>query len=152
MVADFINSTYFRTDTADLTLAGLIDPAEADAVVDPDNFKEGLDHEFVSDVGERLMNRFPAMEMGKSTGGYASLYAVTPDWHPIVDEVPQGSGFYICAGFSGHGFKLGPAVGVMAADMLTNASNPEFDPQLFRLSRYSEGDPVRGRYEYSIVG
>jgi hypothetical protein len=26
------------------------------------------------------------------------------------------------------------------------------DRKLFRLSRYSEGDPVRGQYEYSIVG
>ncbi len=152
VVGDFINATYFRPERGNLTLAGLIDPSEADAVVDPDNYKEQMDREFVVEVGQRLMRRYPAMEMSQSTGGYASLYAITPDWHPVIDEVPEGSGFYICAGFSGHGFKLGPAVGVMVADMLTGESAPQFDPYLFRLSRYAENDPVRGQYEYSIVG
>ncbi len=127
VVFDFINATYFRSETGNLTLAGLVDPAEANAVVDPDNYHEELDC-------------------------YASLYAVTPDWHPVIDEVPEGSGFYICSGFSGHGFKLGPAVGVMAADMILSAPDPEFDPHLFRFSRYQEKDPVCGKYEYSIIG
>ncbi len=131
---------------------GLVDPAEADAVVDPDAYDEGLDFEFVSDVGGRLLRRYPAMEQGESTGGYASLYAVTPDWHPVIDEVPAGSGFFVCSGFSGHGFKLGPAVGVMVAEMLTGVSKPRFDPRFFRFSRYAENDPVRGQYEYSIAG
>jgi glycine/D-amino acid oxidase-like deaminating enzyme len=104
------------------------------------------------DIGERLVRRYPAMELGQSTGGYASLYDITPDWHPIVDELPAGGGFFVCAGFSGHGFKLGPAVGVMVADMLTRSSAPEFDPHLFRFSRYAENAPVRGQYEYSIAG
>lgn len=152
VVADFINETYFRSETGNLTLVGLIDPSEADAIVNPDAFDERVDDSFVMDAGERLVARYPAMAESGVVGGYASLYAITPDWHPIVDELLPGSGFYICSGFSGHGFKLGPAVGVMAADLLTGASDPQFDPALFRLSRYAEGKSVRGLYEYSIVG
>ncbi len=150
--ADFIRATYFRSETGGLTLVGLIDPGEAKAIVDPDHYFEGVDDAFVMDAGERLISRYPAMEQSQVTGGYAALYAITPDWHPIVDELIPGSGLFICAGFSGHGFKLGPAVSVMVADMMTNASAPSFDPHLFRLSRFAEDDPVRGRYEYSIVG
>jgi sarcosine oxidase subunit beta len=84
--------------------------------------------------------------------GYASLYGITPDWHPLIDELIPGSGLYVCAGFSGHGFKLAPAAGVMAADMITGADNPTFDANMFRLSRFAEGDEVRGQYEYSIAG
>ncbi len=152
VVADFINATYFRSETGGLTLVGLIDPAEADAIVDPDRYKEYMDDDFLLDVGERLITRYPAMEQSQSTGGYASLYAITPDWHPVVDEVPQGSGFYICSGFSGHGFKLGPAVGLMVADMVNGESDPLFDPSMFRFDRFSEGKEIRGQYEYSIVG
>jgi sarcosine oxidase subunit beta len=152
VMADFIHATYFRSETGQLTLVGLIDPAEADAVVNPDSYNEHLDSDFVLDAGERLIRRYPPMEASQSTGGYAGLYAITPDWHPIIDEAPTGSGFFICAGFSGHGFKLGPAVGVMAADLLTRSSTPEFDPYLFRFSRYTENEPVRGQYEYSIAG
>ena len=152
VVADFINATYFRSETGGLTLVGLIDPGEADAIVDPDNYQEYLDDSFILDAGERLIRRYPAMERSDSTGGYASLYAITPDWHPVVDEVRPGSGFYVCSGFSGHGFKLGPAVGLMTADLLTGVSDPTFDSRLFRLARFAENDPVRGQYEYSIVG
>lgn len=152
VVADFINATYFRSETGGLTLVGLVDPAEAEAVVDPDNFREYLDDTFVLEAGERLVHRYPAMERSQNTGGYASLYAITPDWHPIVDEVPAKSGFFVCSGFSGHGFKLGPAVGLMTADLITGISEPEFDAQMFRLARFAEGDQVRGQYEYSIVG
>ena len=152
VVADFINATYFRPETGRLTLAGLIDPSEANAVVDPDNYREYMDDEFVLDVGERLVRRYPAMERSESTGGYASLYAITPDWHPIIDEVPQGSGIFICSGFSGHGFKLGPAVGVIVADLVTGNSSPYFDPRMLRYDRFAQQDLVRGQYEYSIAG
>jgi glycine/D-amino acid oxidase-like deaminating enzyme len=92
------------------------------------------------------------MEQGQGAGGFAALYAITPDWHPFIDEVPQGSGFYLCAGFSGHGFKLGPAVGKMVADMVLGQTTEGMDRRLFRLSRLKEDDPLRGRYEYSIAG
>lgn len=152
VVADFSNATYFRSETGGLTLVGLIDPAEAEAVVNPDSFKEYMDDEFLLDVGERLVNRYPVMEQSESTGGYSSLYAITPDWHPVIDEVPASSGFYICSGFSGHGFKLGPAIGLMMAELISGVSNPRFDPHLFRLARFEEGDHVTGGYKYSIVG
>lgn len=152
VVADFTRATYFRSETGGLTLVGLIDPAEADAVVNPDRYNENTDMDFVLDVGERLIERFPAMEESETAKGYASLYGITPDWHPVIDELLPGSGFYISAGFSGHGFKLAPATGVMTADLITGAADPEFDPSMFRLSRYAEKAEVRGRYEYSIAG
>jgi sarcosine oxidase subunit beta len=152
VIADFIHATYFRSETGQLTLVGLVDPGEAAAIVNPDNYKEQVDAEFVLDSGERLIRRYPPMERSQSTGGYAALYDITPDWHPIIDELPAGSGFFICAGFSGHGFKLGPAVGLMVADLVTRKSNPEFDPYKFRFSRYAENKPVQGQYEYSIAG
>jgi sarcosine oxidase subunit beta len=152
VVADFIHAIYFRPDTGNLTLVGLIDPSEANAIVDPDRFDEKVSQDFVLDSGERLVARYPAMEASQSTGGYASLYDISPDWHPIIDQIPQGSGFYTCCGSSGHGFKLGPAVGLMFADLVMGVSDPLFDPHLFRFSRFAEDNPVRGQYEYSIAG
>ena len=92
------------------------------------------------------------MERSQHTGGYASLYAITPDWHPIMDELPAGSGHFICSGFSGHGFKLGPAVGEIMADLVTGDRRSKFSPHMFRFGRFAEDDLVRGQYEYSIVG
>ncbi len=151
VVLDFGHASYFRPETGGLMLVGLIDPSEADDVVDPDRYPEHTDDAFDLDVGQRWIARCPPMEAAEPRRGYAGLYAVTPDWHPVIQEVPAGSGHLLCTGFSGHGFKLGPAVGLMVAELVTGAE-PTFDPSLFRLSRWSEGEPVRGRYEYSITG
>ncbi|HSG09957.1 MAG TPA: FAD-dependent oxidoreductase [Longimicrobiales bacterium] len=151
VVLDFAHASYFRPETGNLMLVGLIDPSEADDVVDPDDYPEHSDGGFDMEVGSRWVQRCPAMEAAEHRRGYAGLYAITPDWHPIIDEVPMGSGHFLCTGFSGHGFKLGPAVGLMTAEMVTGEA-PTFDRRMFRLSRYAEGDPVRGRYEYSITG
>lgn len=151
VVLDFAHASYFRPETGDLMLVGLIDPSEAEDVVDPDGYPEHTDAGFDLEVGQRWMARCPEMEAASLRRGYAGLYAVTPDWHPVIDEVPEGSGHFLCTGFSGHGFKLGPAVGLLTAQMVVG-EEPAFDPFLFRLSRWAEGKPVRGRYEYSITG
>jgi sarcosine oxidase subunit beta len=152
VVLDFARASYFRPETGDLMLVGLIDPSEADDVVDPDDFPEHTDPGFDLDVGERWMARCPPMEAAEPRRGYAGLYAITPDWHPVIDEVPAGSGHYLCTGFSGHGFKLAPAVGLMTAQMVLGVDPPAFDTHMFRLARFAEDDPVRGRYDYSITG
>jgi glycine/D-amino acid oxidase-like deaminating enzyme len=151
VVLDFAHASYFRPETGDLMLVGLIDPSEAEDVVDPDAYREHTDDGFDLEVGQRWIARCPPMEAASPRRGYAGLYAITPDWHPVIDEVPEGSGHFLCTGFSGHGFKLGPAVGLLTAELVTG-EEPSFDPSLFRLSRWAEGNPVRGRYEYSITG
>ena len=154
IAADFANHIYFRPEGALLTLVGSIDPGEANHKADPDHYNESADYAFIEDMAQRIRSRYPYMEQALSKGGWSGIYGITPDWHPIIDEVPAGSGFFVAAGFSGHGFNLGPAVGVMVADMVTRASAPMagLDRTLFRYSRFAENQPVRGKYEYSIVG
>ncbi len=48
-------------------------------------------------------------------GSYAGLYTVnTVDSHPVIDRA-ELEGFFYCNGFSGHGFKLSPVVGMLVA-------------------------------------
>jgi glycine/D-amino acid oxidase-like deaminating enzyme len=152
--ADFVNQIYYRPEGSRLTLVGSIEASEAEHKIDADQYNESADYEFIEDSAQRIRNRYPYMEQALSKGGWSGIYGVTPDWHPIIDEVPNGSGFFVAAGFSGHGFKLGPAVGVMIADMVTHASHPTggLERTLFRYARFAENQPVRGKYEYSIVG
>ncbi len=150
---DFIHQIYYRPER-NLTFVGSIDPAEASQKADPDHYNESADYDFIEDASQRICNRYPFMKHALSKGGWTGIYDVTPDWHPIIDEVPLRSGSFVAAGFSGHGFKLGPAVGVMIADMVTRASTPTsgLERGLFRYARFAENQPVRGKYEYSIVG
>ena len=66
-------------------------------------------------------------------------------WHPILLQSPV-SGFYVAAGFSGHGFKLSPAVGDMVARLVLHGKSSDDDVHAFRLSRFAEGKPIRGTY------
>jgi glycine/D-amino acid oxidase-like deaminating enzyme len=64
-----------------------------------------------------------------------------------------GLGGFICAyGFSGSGFKMGPVVGEMVADLAIGERLCPIDPHPFRFERFAEGDLIRGKYAYSIVG
>jgi glycine/D-amino acid oxidase-like deaminating enzyme len=51
-----------------------------------------------------------------STGGWASLYDVSPDWMPVIGEIAPG--VFVDAGSSGHGFKLAPALGADVASLI----------------------------------
>jgi len=52
------------------------------------------------------------------------LYAMTDDGNFVIDGVPGRNRTYVAGGGSGHGFKLGPAVGRLAADMLEQGVPP----------------------------
>ena len=56
---------------------------------------------------------------------------------PAIGEVPQIPGFILAAGFSGHGFGIGPGAGHLIADLVTGAE-PIFDPAPYRPDRFSK--------------
>ena len=151
--AGFADEVYIRPETGQLMLVGSIEPEEAeDEIANPDSFNERVDFDIVADFSERVAHRYPVMERGTSAGGWASLYDITPDWHPIMGALPGVEGLYCAAGTSGHGFKLGPAVGEMMADLIVNGEKDEADISMFRFERFVKGGGVESRYEYSIVG
>ncbi|MBI3458522.1 MAG: FAD-binding oxidoreductase [Candidatus Rokubacteria bacterium] len=145
LVYDFVKNIYTRPETGGLTLVGSLDANELKDRADPDRYNEGVTFEETVDAMERAAHRFPVMEQGEVAKGYAGCFDVTPDGHPILDESPL-TGFYLAVGFSGHGFKLSPAVGDMVARLVLEGETPQDDVHAFRLSRFAEGKPIRGTY------
>ena len=69
-------------------------------------------------VRRGLRARYPRLAGFELVRGFAGPYDVTPDWNPIVGPCPGIEGLYLAVGWSGHGFKLSPAVGeVVAAEV-----------------------------------
>ncbi len=85
-------------------------------------------------------------------GVCGALYTVTPDAHALIGEVPGIDGFYLVSGFSGHGFKMGPAVGRGVAALVAGGDPGVFDPAFFAVDRFEKGRPVQSAYEYGILG
>ena len=113
--------------------------------VDPDAYDTAADDDFVSDVATRLEKRIPSFRGAKLIDSYASLYDVTPDWYPIAGPREGTAGYIDAWGGSGHGFKLGPAIGKRLAALITNGVK---DDAFARLShdRLKKGDLFTQKY------
>lgn len=82
----------------------------------------------------RSRKLLPALEAVEVQASWAGFIDSTPDGVPVIDPSETLHGFILAAGFSGHGFGIGPAAGHLVADLITG-DTPIVDPQQFRLSR-----------------
>ncbi len=140
-VIDFTSSLYFHREGRGI-LTGQSNPGEAPG------FDQSIDHAWTEAHLERAMHRFPLLERAGLLREWAGLYEVTPDAHPIIDGLSDPAGFYIVAGFSGHGFMHGPIAGKLVAEMILDGAPRSLDVHQLRLARFAEGDLVR---EHNVV-
>lgn len=145
---DLSNLIYFRPEGADLTLVG---NGNREEEADPDAYNPRVSMDFVEEVWTRLANRIPYIADGEFFTGYAGLYTTTPDLHPVMDRVEGIEGLYICTGFSGHGFKLSPAVGIVMADLILEDDTSFIDISNLRMGRFKEGDLNTTRYSFRVI-
>jgi sarcosine oxidase len=71
-----------------------------------------------ADFRPALTRYFPDAD-GPTVAVKICLYTVTPDEHFILDRHPGHPQVTVACGFSGHGFKLAPAMGEALADLAT---------------------------------
>ena len=71
-----------------------------------------------------LSRRFPALAAAPLLEARVCQYESTPDGHLLIDRHPQAPGVWIVGGGSGHGYKLGPAVGEHAAGLVLGDAEP----------------------------
>ncbi|MCV7168806.1 FAD-binding oxidoreductase [Mycobacterium manitobense] len=150
--SDLVSLQYIRPETGGDVLFGNSDLADI-AEADPDRYLNRATDEFVDVTVEKVGTRFPGFTAAAITGSYAGCYDVTPDWNPVISATGV-TGLFVAAGFSGHGFKIAPAVGRLVADLVidgrsADARIPESD---FRLSRFDDGDLLKTPYPYVGAG
>ena len=146
-VADIATKASFRPDGDQFTLIGVGE----DEIVDRDSFNPAVDLEPAAAAFDRASRRMPALGQGYFRGGWAGLFTVTPDWHPVLDRVQGVDGAYCAVGFSGHGFKLAPMIGAVMSELVTEGQATSVDITPLRMSRFAEGDLVRSSYRYSVL-
>ena len=98
--------------------------------VDPYNFKQTADDEFVNLILQRTSKRYPTLEGMQLISAYSALYDVTPDWYPFIGPRSDIKGYYDASGGSGHGFKIGPAVGKELANWIVKGETSDDFSQL----------------------
>jgi glycine/D-amino acid oxidase-like deaminating enzyme len=90
----------------------------------------------VRETHRRALAMLPALREARIESTWAGYIDSTPDGVPGIGEVPEVPGFVLAAGFSGHGFGIGPGAGHLIADLVTG-DEPIFDPVPFRPGRFS---------------
>lgn len=142
---DSVTATYFRSDAHDKFLVG---DFYGTRPVDPDNFQQSASPESLEEIIERACRRIPKLEGAEVMRGVTGVYDVTPDSRPLLGEIPGVRGLYLCAGFSGMGFKISPAIGVVMSELVLDGNSKSVDIAAFRPSRFAENQPIKANYEY----
>jgi glycine/D-amino acid oxidase-like deaminating enzyme len=129
---DFVGGLYFRTQNSgqQLVVGSTREEDEQETVTNPDEFDRFADEEFITSQLHALGHRLPLLaELRRRPTSYCGLYTVNRnDMHPVIGATEM-SGYIVANGFSGHGFKLAPAVGALIARELTGKSD-RFDTQI----------------------
>lgn len=106
---------------------GSVDLRFESEIVDPDNFNDRLDSDIKQEFLFCLQHRLPGLKKAGEIVGFSSLYTVNQDdLHPIVGET-HCQGLWACNGFSGHGFKLSPAIGSLVGQQITGLRTNEWE-------------------------
>lgn len=108
-----------------------VSPFEQMRVLDP-----RPSHRILDEAKRALIAAFPAFAGMQVVAAWAGLMDVTPDAVPVISAVDAMPGLHIAAGFSGHGFGIGPGAGMLMADLVAG-DTPVVDPAPYRLSRFT---------------
>ena len=100
---------------------------------DPTNSQRIASAEGLASARQHLEMRFPNLKRAPLLESRVCQYENSPDQNFIVDRHPRAANVWLLGGGSGHGFKHGPAVGEMAADLVMSDKAPN---PLFALSRF----------------
>ena len=139
-VIDFARSLYFHPEGEGL-LTGMSNPDQ------PPGYDQTIDEDWEIATLEAAMQRMPLLERAGRLAGWAGLYEVTPDAHPIFGAT-EIEGFWIVAGFSGHGFMHGPVSGKLMSEFVLEGRAYTVDVSMLDLARFKAGRPVR---EYNVI-
>lgn len=145
VVIDSIHHSWLRAEGGASTLIGVEFP---DREVDPDRLPEFPNPAYVEQARAALTARFPVFEHSTMRGGWAGVFMQSPDDHPIMDRLTEFDGLFVITGDSGSGFKIGPAVGMIFAEWVTEGKPKLMDMTPFRASRFAEGRPWVDEFAY----
>jgi len=136
MTIEFATSLYLHPE-GDGFLFGMANPDE------PPGFDKRVDDGWMARTVEALCRRAPVFEHARIKRGWAGFYEVTPDHNPLLGPVEEVDGLYVAAGFSGHGFMHGPAVGQCMAELILHGEAQAADISGFAPGRFRAGKLFR---------
>jgi sarcosine oxidase subunit beta len=143
-ISDRVLGSYYRPEGSELTLIGTTAPY--DGRIDPEvETDRAVPLDELQLLSSRFLQRFPAEHGATLRGGYTGTYDCSADLQPLLGPIPTVPGLNIAVGFSGHGFKLSPVVGMLMAEKIMTGRTKLIDLDLFSPMRFVENRPIVAR-------
>lgn len=150
IVADLPNEVYYKPEPSGTRVGSI--SYDRDARVDPDRYDESASDAFLREARARIQRRLPAYSRAVVWGGGSGLYTVTPDAQAVIGPIDGIDGVVVATGFSGHGFKLSPAVGRGVAELIVHGTSRSLDLDFFDPMRFRRQSAHTSGYRYKILG
>jgi sarcosine oxidase, subunit beta len=93
---------------------------------------------FLESTAHHTLELFPCLKHVRVLRQWAGICDMTPDYSPIMGEVPGITGFYLDVGWGTYGFKAGPVSGRRMAELIATRHTPDLIKP-FSITRFSEG-------------
>lgn len=88
---------------------------------EPRGYNMDSSWQFLETMVQKAAWLLPPLKKMRIVRQWAGLYNISPDRQPIVCESETVKGFFMGIGYSGHGFMIAPAVGILLADLVTHS-------------------------------
>lgn len=139
--------------TVDLDTGAYIHPELGAVIVGgtdrdrPASLEATVDESLLERLIEALVHRFPGLADAEVMRSWVGLREMTPDDHALVGPVPDVPGYWIAAGFSGHGFMHSPVIGREVARWLVDGA-PSIDLSSLSPGRFDAARPQDESYVF----
>ncbi|MGB9839771.1 NAD(P)/FAD-dependent oxidoreductase [Thermovenabulum sp.] len=135
MVISFLHGTYFKQSPNGTILMGVGDPEH-----EVKDFNVNSSWGFLENAVKKFVFHLPKIKNLRIVRHWAGLYDMTPDQQAIIGKTDV-EGFYLDLGWSGHGFQMGPIVGLLLAELIVEGKSP-IDIDVLNLKRFEKGELI----------
>jgi sarcosine oxidase subunit beta len=138
---------YFRPEGQ---IRALLGGFEGPRSLDPDSVEPEVSPDSIEGRLRRVAHRVPSLAEAGVVRQVTGYYTMTPDSRALLGPVPDAEGLFCCTGFSGMGFKISPAIGLVMSEMILEGEAHTVDISGFHPYRFAHGAPIRPAHEYEI--
>jgi sarcosine oxidase subunit beta len=118
-----------QTDRGECVLGSEIDPYTS--------YSHRSTLPFLEATAHQALELFPCLKDVRVLRQWAGICDMTPDYSPIIGEVPGLKGFYLDVGWGTYGFKAGPVAGRRTAELIATGKTPDLIKP-FSITRFAD--------------
>ena len=126
----------YQTDRGEVVIGGGVDPYATYTM------KSSLP--MLEELAKHAVELFPCLREVNVLRQWSGLCDMSPDYAPIMGEVPGIKGFILTCGWGTWGFKAAPVAGKRIAETIATGKAPD-QIKPFAITRFEEGRLVNER-------